>query len=561
MGQQPATAAIVVGCIVGGAALLFVSYKIYVRVYHSRQRNQNALPATREPQNYASQYLTPSTNAMAGTLYGDSTYKDSWRGSSHQSKASLSSHLERAYGSEVSYPYHERRTSSQGLLTPSALTNVESLTGSPPLSPDGDLPSLPLATTPPPSNTPPQHGKHLSSSSSTMTLKRSYAPSVKASGGMSTSTPTYRRDSYLPHLPENRDQIQIVPPQPLGFGLGGMATALDQKTLAFSSTSGIGNNDEDFSRGLIWHEGNPEAAAHQRVSRLGEDERLRYLAQGPRALSPSTRGAIHNHIYAGSNAGSSGVRTPDVPSSRSRSPAHVAPWDGSSSSDVGPSVSQRGTISPSQLPLQYVSHPLEASPSNHSNYSNNARITAPFTNQQSPLAMMSGAAHDGSSSAIRPFATPSPQKDINSSSPIMSALRNPITSNANDRQAEFTSHSHSNSQNSGSAASGYNTGERTPGLISASVSTENGSGSVPLTDGSERQSPVEYRPGALEKTSEVPLDSFAIDEEKKIAIGKNGQLQMVGASQQPPIEASGNGADKRQSKGFLFGRFIGGGKA
>ncbi|KAE8233716.1 hypothetical protein CF326_g1253 [Tilletia indica] len=58
-----------------------------------------------------------------------------------------------------------------------------------------------------------------------------------------------KRESYLPHL--NRDAMQIVTPSPLGFGLGGMATATDQRTLAFSKASGIGDHESLLSDPLL----------------------------------------------------------------------------------------------------------------------------------------------------------------------------------------------------------------------------------------------------------------------------------------------------------------------
>ncbi|KAL9939221.1 hypothetical protein V8E36_002034 [Tilletia maclaganii] len=61
--------------------------------------------------------------------------------------------------------------------------------------------------------------------------------------------PRVKRESYLPHL--NREAMQIVTPSPLGFGLGGMATATDQRTLAFSKASGIGDTASLLSDPLL----------------------------------------------------------------------------------------------------------------------------------------------------------------------------------------------------------------------------------------------------------------------------------------------------------------------
>ncbi|UZJ51625.1 hypothetical protein CBS101457_000945 [Exobasidium rhododendri] len=537
-----AIAAIVVGAIVGAVLFAFFAYKLYVKLYHHQHRRQVELPAVREPLSYASHALSPSGGTMTGTLYGDAYNRDSWKGG--HSRASLASNLDK-YGSESTYTFqNQQRASSQGLLAMSPTVGVFSADNSAPSSPMSPPTEMNFPTVMPSSATDGFEASNssnaLSSTSSTMKLKRSYAPSMKSSAAASTA-PTYRRDSYLPHLPENRDQIQITPPQPLGFGLGGMATAVDQKTLAFSSTSGIGGTQDDFTRGLIWHEGNPETAAQLRASKVGEEGRSRYLAQGPvRTMSPAAmRGAVHNHLYTGSNAGSSGMRTPEIPSSRSRSPAQVGAWDGSSASDVGPSVSQRGTIPPSQQ----FTHPLEASNnSSHSHSSQTARSGA-FTSQQSPLGMMGGGGNSEGFPApiINSIGTP------NHPSPILGAFRNPAQGQG-PPIAEWTStsHSHSNSANSGSANSGYQHGERTPGLMSGSVSTENESGSAPLTDGSDRQSATDIR---------LPQNG-AVEEERRIAIGKDGRLEAlngVGLNDVQPPKAEG----KRQSKGWRLGSMLG----
>lgn len=616
--SQPPTAAIVIAGIVGGAAAIFVSYKVYVRWHHRQQQRKADLPPIREPQDYSSQYLAPQTNAMAGTLYGggDQYGRDSWRTGSH-SRGSFNSHADRKYGSEASLPYHNpRRSSSQGLLlqssTPVPYSNeVPSPTS--PMSPV--LPESP-AILPRPASvldayeasqrqqqqpvqqlSPPlqQHGKMLSSSSSssTMTINRNYASSTRTSPGLAASIPgsTYRRDTYLPHLPENRDQIQIVPPQPLGFGLGGMATAIDQKTLAFSSTSGIGIGD-DFSKGLVWQEGQPPDAPtaagssshplQHRNSKLAEEERLRYLAQGPRTMSPAMRGAVHNHLYAGSNAGSSGMRTPEIPSSRSRSPAPIAPWDGSSTSDVGPSVSQRGAVSPSEHPLQH----LEASPLIPSNMSTPQynRNGAFMTSQQSPLAMMSGVTTEDVLAMQQQNPEGGLQKDGPSitSSPILGAFRNP----ASPRQqaavsrtpSDLPTHSHSNSQNSGSSAGvGIDlSGERTPGLVEGSVSTENGSATALRTDSSGRQSVNEVRIGG-EGLLESLLPPAEIKESNMIStygthlekrgdieegvaletlpnVGENEDAIAITDTPLSPSISKDNAPTSPRSRGWLFGR-------
>lgn len=119
----------------------------------------------------------------------------------------------------------------------------------------------------------------ISSSSSTMTLKRSYLRS--SSSQLSYMSNSSRRESYLPHSPLNRDSIQIVPPQPLGFG-GNMALATDQKTLAFSSNSGIGTS-EDFTSGLVWTDPSGHGGRSRNLQRpqLAHQDRQRYLMEGP----------------------------------------------------------------------------------------------------------------------------------------------------------------------------------------------------------------------------------------------------------------------------------------
>jgi hypothetical protein len=213
----------------------------------------------------------------------------------------------------------------------------------------------------------------ISSSSSTMALKRSYASSVHSSHlTHSSSTPIYglgvghwqggtpaRRSSYLPHSPLNRDKIQIVPPQPLGIGLGGLATAVDQRTLAFSPASGIGDGDSElFGQDLVWPSSDIAEASErpQRPARvpnstshssIGHGERMRYLQEGPaRQASPAESGRSKRPTLEPAARITSSPRQSE---SRSRSPAHF--------SAAGPS------LKPSVSPVQRTSTPDTLHPS------------------------------------------------------------------------------------------------------------------------------------------------------------------------------------------------------
>lgn len=560
---QPATAAIAVACIFGGLAAIYFGYRVYVKLYKHRHRGAEAeLPPVREPLTAYSNGnpgITPS-GTLTGTLYGE-PLRDSWRGNS--SKASIITHFDRSgsqgYGSEHA-PISRRASSTMLLASPSA--GVMSLEGSAPgspLSPSGDLSSVSMI--PAPADVydgGAAHGR-FSSSSSTMTLKRSYAASTyKGSNGASSpgglGGPRERRESYLPHLPGNRDSIHITPPQPLGFGLGGMATALDQRTLAFSSASGIGQGTDDFTSGLAWNR-TPSDEGNNVGSTVREEERLRYLAQGPgRSHSGSGSGSgsmqsPHPHLYAHSLA--SGSRTPDGqrPGSRSRSPAQAG-WDASSYSDVSSS-------SPRVTP---ITHPLEqqqqqqqssgpqnglAGPSSHLRYGYNVH-------QQSPLQRMSDgedsrfghhasqnpAGHGGLAPSLHPLDhdrneshssagtmdtaasgaanfsggnTTAASSETPEQSPIMAAFRNP-----GGNRLPATSQAGSYSEEQG--------GRRTPGTPgfasrSGSSATGSGSHSGPSTESNAS--------GGRGSGSQNGDDVTGPASQKSLALGKDGRLHLV----------------------------------
>lgn len=446
---QPATAGIVVGLIFVALFAAFFGYKLYRWLYWRRlqkRQAQSELPLqsdgiNTEPSNNVHQrtYSMPGTasprTTVVGSLYGDMYLRDSWKGS--MSKASPAS---TPYLGALSYANSDvglqrpRRTSSSGLMS-NEYTQEGSAPGSP-TSATGD--GIPF---PDPADG--RHSRALSSASSTMALKRSYTPSMHrpassyagsafrgSTGNLLAGAIPPRRDSYLPHLPGNREKVQIIPPQPLGFGLGGMAQAVDEKTLTFSKTSGIGDLDDEFSRSLLLQtrQGDEQAASaavaagllsseqalHLRGagSAVGEEDLNRYLAQGPsRSMTPQINAAIHDHIYPNSQTPSAGEETPEG-NSRSRSPAPNH-WEGSTSSqsDVGPSVSQRGAVPPSLPPTslnQSVKRAMDT---------------------QSPLEYISGHG-DGKDVPFQPPFTNNGEGDTSFStnigdSPILKAFQNP----------------------------------------------------------------------------------------------------------------------------------------
>lgn len=273
---QPPTAAIVVASIFGGIAALFFGYRIYKKWWNWRQGDR-LLPPVREPPTayYGQTAVTPTMDSSPYASLGPST-----------SRASMMA-VSPAFG--PSWSQRNSQASHSPSERPSPVMTGVDIAGFPSAPPEAyDAHSRAVST--------------MSSSSSTMTLKRSYASStvLKSSSASQHSLLSAqsggRRESYLPHSPLNRDSIQIVPPQPLGFGLGSYATATDQRTLAFSRSSGIGQGD-DFGSGLVWGpEHQHDISGRQSVrSTIGEDERRRYLQQGPltqRSTTPSNSSSI-----------------------------------------------------------------------------------------------------------------------------------------------------------------------------------------------------------------------------------------------------------------------------
>lgn len=267
------------------------------------------------------------------------------------------------WDSDATSPFDFRRTPSPGLLTPAVGSSNASGSPSPGHTWGGTAsgsnsllqPLPPAARSPSPtadglepllSERPGTRLSVISSSSSTMALKRSYASSVQSSHLTHSSSPIYglgvnhwqggmpaKRSSYLPHSPVNRDKIQIKTPQPLGIGLGGLATAVDQRTLAFTPDSGIGDgSSEIFGQGMIWPSPDPAEGSErpQRRARMpistshssiGHDERMRYLQEGPaRQASPAESGRSKRPTLEPAARITSSPRQSE---SRSRSPAHL----------------------------------------------------------------------------------------------------------------------------------------------------------------------------------------------------------------------------------------------
>lgn len=525
---QPATAAIAVAVIFVGLAAIYFGYRIYVKWYHRRHREAE-LPPVREPLTaYSNHTGLPSSGTLTGTLYGE-THRDSWRGST--SKASIITHFDRSgshgYGSE--FAPLSRRASSTGLLASPSTAGMPLEASAPgsPLSPPGDI--SPGSAIPAPAEVydGAAHGR-FSSSSSTMTLKRSYAASsYKGSNGASSPgglSPRERRESYLPHLPENRDSIQITPPQPLGFGLGGMATALDQRTLAFSTASGIGQGTDDFVAGLSWKD---QAEDGSNVgSTVREEERLRYLAQGPsRSYSGSTHGP--SQLYAHSLA--SGSRTPDGqgPGSRSRSPAHPG-WDASSHSDVSssprvtpithpleqptPSHLRNGYSVHQQSPLQRMSDGEDSqfSRGRHPQEQNGlAPSLHPLDHDRQPSQSSAGTLDTATSGVLTGTGGAGTGTNTPDQSPIMAAFRNP----AGKLGASQTG--------SSSDEQGGRQTPGTPGFASRSGSSVTGSGSHsgPSTESNAS--------GGRRSGSQNGDEVAGPPSQRSLALGKDGRLHLV----------------------------------
>ncbi|CEH12452.1 hypothetical protein CBOM_00433 [Ceraceosorus bombacis] len=549
---QPATAAIVVAMIFVAAFVLFFGYKGYKKYHYHKQRKamQAELPPIREPPSnyFLAAGATPSGGSplsppsTIGTLYGDTWGRNSWRGST--SKASLGG---RGYSDMGG-----RRMSSSGLLgSPGAEAAFGgSQTGA---AADGSAPASPLslgvdAVLPAAPGEAYDHSRGISSTS-TNALKRSYAGSVYsgAGGGPGSdrgATDMYlppRRQSYLPHLPSNRESIQIVPPQPLGFGLGGMAQATDEKTLAFSTVSGIGSDGDEFGKGLVWAEGetsgnggdgNDLATASGSGAKVAHGDRARYLAEGPvRTWSGSGGGA----------AGPSNWQSPSAPPSRSLTPGAAPSWEDRSSGHRGPgnmsastsSSSRRASSSQSQRRLPQQAHPLSESSYSSQHASPADPLSTPtnhqngtFASLQSPLQLMSdgpNGAHGRHASDADTLNTgPSSVEGVGANgSPIIGAFRSAGTGNyiarANENMPEL--------------ASG-----------SASGSGSHSSPTDPSTDSSGRPSAA---------------DEESIDRGERFAVGKDGVLRLGGpAVPEKQHESEARSSGSRKSWGFtnILGR-------
>ncbi|SNX82772.1 uncharacterized protein MEPE_01478 [Melanopsichium pennsylvanicum] len=248
--SQPNTAAIAVASIFGGVALMFVAYKTYRKIWNCMHRPEQLPPISQPPTAYHG-------GVVVSALSQSPTMRSINRTSSSPD------HLA---ASNSNWQQHDGLTSTCTSEIPSpSIQGLDSIM----LSSPSDVydPHYRGAST-------------ISSSSSTMTLKRSYLKSPSASQ-LSYTSNSSRRESYLPHSPLYRESIQIIPPQPLGFG-GSSAMATDQKTLAFSNSSGIGT-PEDFTSGLVWTEqpGHGRRSRNSQRPQLAHQDRQRYLMQGP----------------------------------------------------------------------------------------------------------------------------------------------------------------------------------------------------------------------------------------------------------------------------------------
>lgn len=250
---QPATAGIIVAAIFVLLAVLYFGYRGYVKWHRYRSKPiDSELPPIREP-------IGPYSASSGGYTNPTPSYGgDTWRTAGSASKGSFQGGTGSIYGQLSPDFGPTSRRQSFGAF-PGASDSPDSIPGSPySMGPEVQIPLAAAAATTSGSTRPSPEtlAHHRMSSASTMTLKRTYAGSVyKGSSSMSPSssmTLPQKRESYLPHSPYNRDSIQIVPPQPLGVGFGSMATATDERTLAFSKSSGIGLGDDTFSQGLVW---------------------------------------------------------------------------------------------------------------------------------------------------------------------------------------------------------------------------------------------------------------------------------------------------------------------
>lgn len=239
--SQPNTAAIAVGAIFGGIALIFVSYKVYCKLWHCMHRAEQLPPISQPPTAYRGGVVVATLPTIAAPSYR----RD---GSSDHLASSISTSPQDGFVS----------TSTSEMPSPSIRP----------------LDSVVLST---PGGYEPQFGgtSVMSSSSSTMTLKRSYLRSPS-----SHSFASSRRESYLPHSPRNRDSIQIVPPQPLG----GMA---EPRGLARDRSV------DEFTSGLIWTETGDRRAVRA-------NQRQQYLRSGPTRQSETASAVGSSQSSSGS---------------------------------------------------------------------------------------------------------------------------------------------------------------------------------------------------------------------------------------------------------------------
>lgn len=367
--SQPATAAIIVASIFGSLAALFFGYKAYRKIWTWRHQNL-LLPPIREassayhgttntvshPSGLAS---VPATSSNRGSLYATSPVGNSalWP---HGLPSNTSS---------------ERASPSIGAL-------------------DSVLVSNPIEAFDARSRT-------MSSSSSTMTLTRAYHKSSSASQ-LSFSSPA-RRESYLPHSPLNRDMIQIVPPQPLGFG-GTMAMAADQKTLTFSQNSGIGLGGDDFTSGLLWTQSDARPRSAPRAH-LADQDRKRYLMQGPSSsLRDSDKSSLQS--FAASSQSPSQGSSLRIHSG-TQSPVDSRPMTLSTSAST-----MQSSEAPSTGPIDSKTLDAEISPLQRLQSRASA---APHTRSTSAANSLSAGSHE--SPILSPFAPPLASPFVPSSVP------------------------------------------------------------------------------------------------------------------------------------------------
>ncbi|PWZ03397.1 hypothetical protein BCV70DRAFT_148566, partial [Testicularia cyperi] len=380
--SQPATAAIIVASIFGGLAVLYFSYRAYRKIWNWRHR-ETLLPPIRE---------APTTSyhggAVATTMIEVPSFPPFKPGSSRIS------FLNTPAASSAEWSQRDGLASTATSERPSP--SMHAL--------DTTVLSMPSETYDP-------HTRGIStvsSSSSTMTLKRSYLKS--SSSNLSYISTPSRRESYLPHSPLNRESIQIVPPQPLGFG-GVMTTASDQKTLAFSSHSGVGGLEE-FGSGLVWnHTGDrPQQQRSRQSSRahMADSDRRRYLMEGPSSVrdndsrslqsssstSPPSQPSLASSPAAGAQGSphSSPVESPSMTASQVSVASQQA-----SSSDAIPNLSvfDSKALDAQHSPLQRfqskASHTdisphlrLPSDANSVSTESDESPILSPFAQQFSP---------------------------------------------------------------------------------------------------------------------------------------------------------------------------------